>query len=72
MRRGKLNLGANDFATFAARSDQDTLLSDLLSTYTPRSLSDVVHFMMLLPKRRAWIGLPLWYHQISVAPFVSF
>ena len=55
MRRSKLNLDANDFATFAAWSDQDNLLSDLLSTYTPRSLSEVVHFMMLLPKRRAWI-----------------
>ena len=55
MRRSKLNLDANDFATFAAWSVQDNLLLDLLSTYTPRSLSKVVHFMMLLPKRRAWI-----------------
>ena len=26
------------------------------STCTPRSLSKVVHFIMLLPRRRAWIG----------------
>ena len=32
------------------------LLSDLLSTYTSRSLSEVVHFMMLLPKQRGCIG----------------
>ena len=52
MRRSRLNLDAKDFATFAAWSDQD----NLLSTCTPRSLSEVVHFMMLLPRRRAWIG----------------
>ena len=42
MRRSKLNLGAKDFSTFAEWSDQD----NLLSTYTPRGLSEVVHFMM--------------------------
>ena len=45
MRRSKLNLDAKDFATFAAWSDQ----GNLLSTCSPRSLSEVVHFMMLLP-----------------------
>ena len=50
MRHSRLNLDAKDFATFAA--DQD----NLLSTCTPRSLSEVVHFIMLLPRRRAWIG----------------
>ena len=85
MRRSKLNLNANDFATFAAWSDRDNLLSDLLSAYTPRRLSEVVHFMMLLPKLRAWIRPVnvdfrwmtialhfLWYRQISVAPFLEF
>ena len=43
MRRSRLNLDAKDFGT-------------LLSTCTSRSLSEVVHFMMLLPRRRAWIG----------------
>ena len=52
MRRSKLNLDAKDFATFAAWSDQ----GNLLSTCSPRSLSEVVHFLMLLPGRRAWIG----------------
>ena len=52
MRQSRLNLDAKDFATFAARSDQD----NLLSTCTLRSLSEVVHFMMLLPRQRAWIG----------------
>ena len=47
MRRSRLNLDAKDFAT-----DQD----NLLSTCTPRSLSEVVDFMMLLPRRRVWIG----------------
>ena len=28
----------------------------MLSTCTPRSLSEVDHFMMLLPRRIAWIG----------------
>ena len=26
------------------------------TTCTPKSLSEVVHFIMLLPRRRAWIG----------------
>ena len=43
---------AKDLATFAAWSDRD----NLLSTCTSRSLSEVVYFMMLLPRRRAWIG----------------
>ena len=42
MRGIKLNLDAKDFATFAAWSDQ----GNLLSTCTPRSLSEVVHFMI--------------------------
>ena len=71
MRRSKLNLDAKDFATFAAWSDQ----VNVLSTCTARSLSEVVHFMMLLPRRRAWIGRVnvdhcftffwVWYHRIS-------
>ena len=52
MRQSRLNLDAKDFAAFAAWSDQD----NLSSTCTPRSLSKVVHFIMLLPRRRAWIG----------------
>ena len=55
MRRSKLRmeLDAKDFATFTAWSDKD----NLLSTCTPRSLSGVVHFMMLLTSRRkTWIG----------------
>ena len=53
MRRSKLSLDAKDLdAKFAARSDQD----NLLSTCTPRSLSEVVHFIVVLPRRRAWIG----------------
>ena len=52
MRRSRINLDAKDFSTFAACSDQD----NLLSTCTPRSLSEVVHFMILLPRRRAWLG----------------
>ena len=52
MRRSRLNLDAKDFATLAAWSDHD----NLLSTCLPRSLSAVVYFMMLLPRRRAWIG----------------
>ena len=46
MRWSRLNLDAKDFATFVARSDQ----VNLLSTCTPRSLSEVVHFMMLLDR----------------------
>ena len=38
--------------TFAAWPHQ----ANLLSTCTPRSLFEVVHFIMLLPRRRAWIG----------------
>ena len=52
MRQSRLNLDTKDFAAFAAWSDQD----NLSSTCTPRSLSKVVHFIMLLPRRRAWIG----------------
>ena len=52
MRRSKLSLDAKDFTTFAAWSDQD----NLLSTCTPRSLSEIVHSILLLPRRRAWIG----------------
>ena len=76
MRRSRRNLDAKDFATIAAGSDHD----NLLSTCTPRSLSEVVHFMMLLPTRRAWIGpvnvdhcftfFWVWYHRISVAPCI--
>ena len=52
MRRSKLSLDAKDFATFAAWSDRD----NLLSTWTRRSISEIVHYISLLPRRSTWIG----------------
>ena len=52
MRRSKLNLDSKDVAILPSWSEQVRLIS----TGTLRSLSEVVHLIRLLPRRRAWMG----------------